>query len=393
MNAFSAMPSIAGIPNRDRSARARFPQLLLRPVVPLLGALPIHSWLGGAPHMPAEIPWPMAGGKPALFLAQISCAHLHPRLWGKRGPRTGWLLAFTPQDSPGAPILRHVLHFGTERQPPEPVHYPTIPPMRTDILAQATGAPAGIPRWPIEITVDDAPDDPSPPVAPPDTATRTDLTDPRFQPFDWGSMMVLLDSLHCELDWQHRVVTALLDPDTPDLDTLHYLDSLARTRDHTATLRSELAQAREQNLAFCTELRDLALRGLASLTLDTTTRSDNGQPMPAPSALLANSHMRQNYFRWFDHYARRLYTDRPQDLPKPQRTLFETHWSQLAQSEHGRMGAPDNTENPGEMTVLRLPRSQLMGWSFAASGDFHVSVPIERLAENDLDIGGDPPAG
>ena len=406
MTTVSAIPEIApAAANRDRTTRSKYPRLRLHPIVPLLPGLPIHSWLGGTPHMPADMPWPIAGGKPALFLAQISCAHLPPRLWGKHGPRAGWLLAFTPQDNPGAPILRHIAQFGIERQPPGPLHYPTTPPMRIDILARATGTPAAIPRWPIEITADDRPlpsadpdtgqdtdqhtDQNTGQNAPPDAAAQTDLSDPRYQPFDWGSAMVLLDSLHTELDWHHRVVDALLDPSRPDANTLHYLDSLSRTRDSTATLRTELAAARDQGPAFSPAPRDLALRGLSSLTLDTTARCNDGLQTPVTAPLLSNTHMRQSYFRWFDHYARRLYTDRPEDLPEPQRSLFVAHWSCLAQAEYGEMGGEPCAEAPQTMTVLRLPTSHLMGWSFGASGEFHISLPAEGLSAGSLDIGGD----
>ena len=377
-------------PAGDRSSRGKYPRLSLRPIVPLHRGLPIHSWLGGRPHMPAETPWPMAGGKPALFLAQISCAHLPPRLWGKRGPRDGWLLAFTPQDTPGEPILRHVPRFGPERQAPGPLHYPNLAPVRADVLARATGDPSAIPRWPVEI-LDTSRSDPC------DTAhakldaapVDPDLTDPRFQPFDWGSAMVLLDSLLTEVDWQHSVVSALVDPDAPDANTLHFVDSLARTRQGIAALQAELCGARTAGLDFSPELRDLVLHGLDCLTLESTARTDDGEQTQITTKLLENDHIRQSYFRWFDHYARRLYTDRPEDLPQPQRRLFENHWIRLAKSEPGEMGG-DPDKDGTEMTVLHLPTSELMGWSFATSDGFHIALTKDQLASGAFDIGGDP---
>lgn len=382
---------------RNRTARGKYPRLRLRPIVPLHRRLPIHSWLGGNPHMPGEIEWPMAGGKPALFLAQISCAHLPPRLWGKRGPRQGWLLAFTSQDKPGEPILRHVPHFGPERLPPAPPRYPSATPMRADILARATGAPAAIPRWPIEFVADAEPDllgRISAPIEPQHScgsAAVPGAGDPRLQPHDWGSLLVLLDSLLTELDWQNSVVAALVDPNEPDANTLHFLDSLSRTHDSIAALRGELCAARDQSIAFSPELRDLALRGLSSLILETVAPGEDGQQVPVTTPLLDSDHLRQSCLRWLDHYARRLYTDRPEDLPQPQRALFEHHWALLAQDESGEMGGPplDNAN----MTVLRLPASLLMGWSFGASGDFHIALSAERLGAGDFDIGGDPPIG
>ena len=378
----------------DRARRSTYPRLLLRPVVPLHRGLPIHSWLGGLPHMPADILWPMAGGKPALFLAQISCAHLPPRLWGKRGPRKGWLLAFTPQENPGEPILRHIPRFGEQRQPPGPLHYPSNRLLRSELRHQAATAPL----WPIEIVSDTDPA-PGPERKPATQACNpaglpgaTDLADPRYRPFDWGSAMVLLGSLNTELDWQRRVLTGLCDPDTLDPDMTEFLSGLTATQDALAALHHELAVARDHGLAFCDRLQDLLLAGVNALKHQTA----NPEPgRPDPTLLQGCDQMREGYFHALDRYAQHLYTDRPEDLPPAQRHMFETWWTWLARGEDGVMGGAPADGADRRMTVLRLPDSRLMGWTFGPAGAFQAELSADRIAAGRLDIGGDlaGPAG
>jgi hypothetical protein len=280
------------------------------------------------------------------------------------------------------------------------MHYPTTTPIRDDILARATGQAATTPRWPLEVIVESRPDSvgldrlrcaSKDEVHAAKLPDDTDLSDPRFQPFDWGSAMVLLECLFSKLDWQYRVVSALVDPDAPDPNTQVFLDSLAQTQTGVGALRDELVAARDTGLAFSSELLALLLRGLDSLTLNSVEPSDDGLPVPVTMPLLDNKAMRDSYFRWFDHYARRLYTDAPEALPKPQRQMFETYWAWHALHEYGEMGGAPAKDDPEELTVLRLPQSNLMGWSFGQPGEFHITLPSELLASGDLDIGGDIP--
>lgn len=400
------------------------PIIRLRPVVPAQSGTPIHSWIGGVPHMPDDIAWPMADGKPALFLAQISCSHLPPRLWGARGPRSGWLLAFTSQTAPGTPILRYTKSFGPERQPPGPVSPgPVSPgpispspsstaamrPMRDDILARATGQPADTPRWPLEVLIERPGASPDPdsaarlsgpvrPVRPvhPGTARHdaraarlpgeTDLSDPRFQPFDWNSLLILVETLQSELDWDYRSVCGLIDPDAPDRATQHYLDELGPARDGLSELRGELHAARAEGLPFTQDLLNLTLRGLKALRFSTFD-AEIGAALPTP--LMQDPHMLATWFRWFDHYARRVYCETPDLLPAQQRRMFERYWTWLATRESGSMGLPAPGQQGDALTLLRLPESDLMGWSFGLGGEFRATLPARALASGALNIGGD----
>ncbi|UYV37838.1 hypothetical protein N4R57_01635 [Rhodobacteraceae bacterium D3-12] len=291
--------------------------------------------------------------------------------------------------------------------------------MRDDILARATGHPADIPRWPLDVlierpgTPDDAPDPPQAaqparrahvprPVHPlhptanghdPRAAnlpSETDLSDPRFQPFDWNSLLILIEVLQSELDWDYRVICGLIDPDAPDPATRRFLDDLGPTRDGVSALSGELHAARTEGVPFSPALLKLTLRGLKSLrfsTFDTAL----GEALPTP--LLHDPHMLATYFRWFDHYGRRAYSETPDLLPAQQRRMFERYWTGLATQESGSMGLArrESCNKEDALTLLRLPESDLMGWSFGFGGEYRITLPAKTLASGVLDIGGDAP--
>lgn len=52
------------------------------------------SWYGGKPKFSASIPWPQHNDTPMIFLAQIACEEFPKDLWGRIGPREGWLIFF-----------------------------------------------------------------------------------------------------------------------------------------------------------------------------------------------------------------------------------------------------------------------------------------------------------
>lgn len=399
-------------PKPTPEARSATPALRLRPIVPIHPGTPIHSWLGGTPHMPDDIDWPMVDGKPALFLAQIACADLPDSLWGGLGPREGWLLAFTSQENPGTPILRHSLRFGHERQPPGPIISPALEPMRDDVLGRATGHPYSIPRWPLELIEerittplqpraktrrpghstghpDDAPR--ARPIYPETSKTppETSLSDPRLHPFDWDTLLILVESLKSELDWDYRVVSGLVDPDHPDPAIDAFLDTLDPARDGISALSAELHGARADGLAFSPALLDLTLKGLGALSFSSFD-IELGTSFPTP--LLQDPHILSGYFRWFDHHARRAYTETPDLLPPTQRRMFEHRWARLARHELGDMGYSGPEQDSDLLTVIRLPESDLMGWSFGLSGAFHIQASAQALETGALNIGGDPPA-
>ena len=393
----AASASAASRAYADATSR---PALRVRPIVPLHNGVELHSWFGGRPYMPSEIDWPELDGKPALFIAQLSCPHIPAEIWEGRGPRFGWLLVFMSQVRHGKTRLIHINRFGPERIPPGPVRYPRTSVTRDDIIELATGRGGDIPRWPVEFTRP-APDE----AGHHERAAKTkgddnlaqrilaelDFTDPRFQPFDWGSVMVLVEVIDNDLAWQHKVVSALVETGSEDLRTRAFLDKLAATLTQVDALKSELLNAYDSGLPFDDQLRDLALRGLGMLKVDSAT-AGSSRDAPAMLSLLEHDQIRRDYFRWFDHYARLVYTEAPDALPAEPRALFEELWAWHALHERGWIGGavpatfPSACEEDGSapVPILRLQTSDLMGWSFGDQDEFGVFLDALALEQGDF---------
>lgn len=141
--------------------------VVLRRQIPPRFDAPSRSWLGGLPHMPADIAWPTSvsseypdrGKRPLHFLAQICCADLPVDLWGGHGPRHGWLLLFidpnigVPEENDAFCIL-HLAAQGVERQPPVdlgPVHDGVYTGPDYRYLRPGEAVPSVWRKWPIDI--------------------------------------------------------------------------------------------------------------------------------------------------------------------------------------------------------------------------------------------------
>lgn len=118
--------------------------------VPIHRSSPPRSWYGGKPQMPDYLKWPVAAGKPMVFVAQIDCSDLPRDLWGGVGPRSGWLLVFLGPSGPGLPVrVIHTADLGPERNPPD---VREIDWLYTDTRnALPDGAPITFPKWPVTI--------------------------------------------------------------------------------------------------------------------------------------------------------------------------------------------------------------------------------------------------
>lgn len=153
---------------KRRAAKGPAQSVILNPQVPVRFDEPLRSWLGGLPQMPEATPWPRTeDGAPMHFLAQIACADLPPRIWEGRGPREGWLLAFTDLYSlldgtgdEGPVCLLHIPTLGPERQPPEDmgcVRHAMSDYIGYDAPVQRPGIPKLWRRWPVDLLVQEVP--------------------------------------------------------------------------------------------------------------------------------------------------------------------------------------------------------------------------------------------
>jgi hypothetical protein len=181
------------------AARGQEPLVVrLAPQIPIRADEPAPSWLGGEPAMPPHVAWPEAGGRPAVFLAQICCADLPAGLWDGLGPREGWLAFFLhPED-----YRVHVLHLA-ELGPSRPG--PALddncgfnPAGGLGGLALPHAAKRAFPRWPVDI-VAVRPGEPDPraggdaEVLHEQYRKGYDLVSPERYPFDWASALAMLD--------------------------------------------------------------------------------------------------------------------------------------------------------------------------------------------------------
>lgn len=153
---------------KRRAAKGPAQSVILNPQVPVRFDEPLRCWLGGLPQMPEATPWPRTeDGAPMHFLAQIACADLPPRIWEGRGPREGWVLAFTDLHSlldgtgdEGPVCLLHIPTLGPEREPPEDmgcVRHAMGDYIGYDAPVQRPGVPKLWRRWPVDLLVQEVP--------------------------------------------------------------------------------------------------------------------------------------------------------------------------------------------------------------------------------------------
>lgn len=143
--------------------------VVLRRQIPVRLDEPPRSWLGGCPMMPDDVEWPCGtnpekkgeGARPLHFVAQVACADLPPELWGRRGPRDGWLLFFLDgncsqiEDGEQHRIV-HTTTLGRERRPPAdigPVHDGVYTGSQFKQYLDQSDVPALWRRWPVDLVV------------------------------------------------------------------------------------------------------------------------------------------------------------------------------------------------------------------------------------------------
>lgn len=183
---------------------------------------PPRSWLGGLPMLPEGVEWPRgvnpekqdAGPVPLHFIAQICCADLPTDLWGRLGPRDGWLLLFVngntcDSEDRGAWKVLHVSELGMERQPPAdigPIHDGMYTGSTEWTLRESV-----YPRWPVDVVSvpNDLRVEEGRSLAAPENfasilyegrpVTRGGSTPPKLEPFTWRCLVEALDQMITDL--------------------------------------------------------------------------------------------------------------------------------------------------------------------------------------------------
>lgn len=377
------------------------------------------GWIGGRPTLPDDLDWPMAGGIPAGFLAQINLSRLPKETWRGYGPQSGWLRVFLTHD--GAPILIHSPAFGDT----------ATPPLDTTLRWQSA---AQAPRWDLQIGPM-----PQPPVtiaAP----TGFDLAHPGCQPIDLATVRSLIAALHRVLDESDAFLTKLQadqktpapapEPEQPgangiwgnilrakpkvvatgqrrianpaillsgaaDVDTARTIlvrleRKLEHAGDHLPPEALALICAALEHVKlplFQTEAApDLAQEGVPDTPIRIYQRN-----VPATKSAWAprgtpRSRWAEDWQQELANLARAAVAQAPDMMPPAARAFWSADVAQLAHGATCSAGALHATTQGELATLLRLPSNLLTGWDWGAEAlDF--CLPLAALAQGDFTKG------
>jgi hypothetical protein len=406
----------------------------LVPQIPMRAGETARSWFGGAPEMPAVMPWPKFSGRRGLFLAQICCADLPEQLWSGRGPRKGWLAFFIdPQDGRD---LR-ALHFA-ERAAPRPAPAPGA----CCTWRQGGEGPRRIdafPRWPLDIVAVTAADGaadpraPAPPEAAPQASVRAgfDLASPERHPADWASFFALTDMALAAMARRRILIRSAL-PDVQkqlanarkqielggmaaamlhemqrkagDLPPLvegwtQAVASLDAAMGQVQTLADEL-RGRAEAASLSGEDAAALMERLAEIELVHVERV----PEPERGAGAERARITRlpltrhdpdarlfvdDYESLREDWAKHAWCAGADALPDAQRGYFEARWRELAAHEMSGMGHAPFRDIRGfdrerQSVLIEFVSSELLKWRFGDGGSLAATIDNAALAQGDF---------
>ena len=401
------------------------------------------SWLGGQPRLDRGTAWPEIREIPAVFLAQISFADLPRDLWDGLGPRSGAYAVFThPHD--GDMRIVPVADPGAPGEPPRPqddaehwftprgaLHFGDLKPF----------SQPGVPLWPVDL-VAVRPGDTAPSAGTGDEGGPIhrlyrdgyDIADRAFHPFDWELMVALTEILAMRIErfWrdvdgaspiavqaanvERRLATLDTGGDDPldreELENMHgSLVELVAATEAAAAANCDARVRAEEIVAI---VRDSAHKTPFSPTdaaavIDALRmiRWTKVHRRPGPEGRIGAERIESlslaltehhpdaplwvhDYLSvWFDR-ARHAYAADPDALPADTRALLDTWCRELAARETGHIGpAPLGTRHDYDedmhATLLELPSSELMGWSFGDADRLALMLRKADLAAGRFD--------
>lgn len=415
----------------------------LVPQIPIRNAGLPQSWLGGRPRLPEGSVWPEIDGAPTDFFAQIHCADLPADLWDGLGPRTGWLAFFVHPEN-YAVTVRHLEALGPAHSPPHP-------------LRDADGwfAPHGgirfgdlmpfvrraFPEWPVDL-IAVRPGDADPRVGESKEISHSlyqqgyDLADPAHHPFDWQSMLAMVDILEMRIDFFWKDIA---DGPSP-LD-----DQLAKTEARLDTIEAE-GEAEEGEVDRLTHqsraLRDLIAASREARTVNAAAKArakeiiaivrdsaSSGAFSPDDAAAVMGALRAIRWMKvlrkadpeqrpgaevieakslsltvhdpdatlWAHHYhsvhfdlAKHRYCAAPVALPEAARAFYEPHWQSIAAGEMAGMGHVPfhyvhDFDPADDVTLIELPSSGLMSWMFGDVDNLVLTMRRDDLAAGRFD--------
>jgi hypothetical protein len=437
----------AQLEHQERMAQVRGREAVsvrLVPQVPIRNESP-HGWLGGGARLPAGLRWPEIGGAPLQLLAQVDCAALPAGLWDGLGPRHGWLAVFIEP----VELTVQVMHFADvgllTRGPALP---PDNNIVGYDLRARPgqVGLIQAIPQWPVDVVaVFDGKDDPRREGWHKSSHARYeqrhDITVPPLMPFDWATARAMMEMAvagvaraipaaaapHLEPEALAKVETAIAEVlaggAAPDkiLDQRVHLDELramARVRDHAlqngpailqrlqalkVTVESMAAEATFSAAAIAPVLADMHAmtwphKSVPPLYRDgrkltSQERFDEGVKLVS-LPLTTHDPVSHLWVHGFESYrrdrAKHAYARDPESLPAAMRADCEELWTDMAAHDMGSMGhVPwhyvDEFDHRHDVTLLELPSSSLMNWTFGDANSLVITMTKADLAAGAFD--------
>lgn len=358
----------------------------LQPQIPLRDADHPRSWLGGGPAMAETVAWPVVDGEATRFIGQICCADLPADLWGGLGPRAGWLALFI---HPKRVVALHLDELGPWRacrgEPGEDLWlpylarkgYPGVAPMRER------------PRWPVDL-VAVRPGGPDPRTPGRSKIMREiykrghDVRDAEHRPFDRNSTLEMLAMIEGGIVERLAAMTAR--------------EQKAATSEDE---RSKSAARRGPLEAALPTVRAIAerVRGTPTLTEDdigaiTAELSAIAVPGKTDEPEPLTNHPAASWIWNFEErrlaLARHAYCADPDSLPEPTRAYCEAIWREMAGYEmagmgHVPFGNIDDFDPRSDVTLLELPSTDLIGWTFGDVNNLVVCIGKDDLAAGRFD--------
>jgi hypothetical protein len=401
------------------------PFVRLVPQVPIPPDGPPHSWFGGNPSLPEGTSWPILGGKPAAFLAQIDCSALPADLCGGAGPRNGWLSFFLGYENGylAARIL-HTRSYGAPAEPPFPIEFEWLSLHEVPGTDWTSLVRKDVPKWPVAVVrVPSKVQDPLVRTKPGSDDesdprflryhTGFDLNEPGWKPFDAASTLLMLDTVTAharEMAGRRRrnldKVAKTLDQlatqperfDNPNATRKWAEDEKARSAQSMAAWDACLSHAgalraaAEREIASGSRLEALIddlITTLAEITIPDGNDARPTSAFPTRCPPEAATCWLTSWATLAQHHATFLYAADPAALPPAWRTRVEKQAAHDAQREMGSMrDVPDGYVHEFAMgqdvTLLQLPTSRLMNWIWGDTYDLVLTIDKADLDRGDF---------
>ncbi|MEM9798595.1 MAG: DUF1963 domain-containing protein [Pseudomonadota bacterium] len=373
----------------------------LNPIIP--PSSDAKSWIGGTPTLPNGMDWPEAAGEPMAFLAQIYLPDLPEMIWGGLGPRAGSLAFFSVVKN-GAltldifaihldePSLRSVVsdrdatgfYFGTDGD------------RAYDLLADCG---VSVPRrpfcWPVEVEPLDGQELPTRPSKLRDRNNprwlwqrEAKLSDPAYQPFNWASARLLVESLRRSqeqiIGWRER--------SREKAPKLIGRDIASRRR---AVGRLEvIAEDIAMREGPFQELDWEALhKSLLAVVVESAEQKEPGSEelclMPEQSVISERNALK-TFLLPFEMIVKDAYLTEPNAVAGSIREALEAVWRFDAAHEFPTMGGVVGENFPyaryeDPVFLLDLPSGDLVGWMFGDVAHLGIFIAPDDLKAGHFD--------